>query len=121
MNNIGQLIATLFLDRDLTHREHLRTNSYAAHVALNAFYDGIVDAADKLAEAYQGRHGVIDDIPLLSNDIEGDIIDVLEAHLASIEDMRYEAVDKSDTPLQNIIDEAIGLYLSTLYKLKTLS
>lgn len=120
MESIGQLIATLFLDRDLAHREHLRTRSYAAHVALNGFYDTIVDMADKLAEAYQGRHGVIEDIPLMSNDVEGDIVDVLEMHLASIEDMRYDAIDKADTPLQNIIDEIVGVYLSALYKLKTL-
>ena len=38
-----------------------------------------------------------------------------------LEDCRYEAFDKSDTPLQNIIDEIVGLYLSTLYKLKFLA
>jgi hypothetical protein len=35
--------------------------------------------------------------------------------------MRYEVVDKSDTSLQNIIDEIVGQYLSTLYKLKFLA
>jgi len=35
--------------------------------------------------------------------------------------MRYEVVDKTDTPLQNIIDEIVNLYLSTLYKLRFLS
>jgi hypothetical protein len=35
--------------------------------------------------------------------------------------MRYKVVDKSDSPLQNIIDEIVGLYLSTLYKLKYLA
>jgi hypothetical protein len=29
--------------------------------------------------------------------------------------------DKSDTALQNIIDEIVGLYLTTLYKLKFLA
>ena len=28
---------------------------------------------------------------------------------------------KSDTPIQNIIDEIVGLYLSTLYKLRFLA
>lgn len=123
MNTIGQLIATLFLDRDLAHREHLRVTgpgSFAAHMALGSFYDDIIDVADKLAEAYQGRHGIINNIPLLSNDVDGDIIAVLEAHLENIEAMRYKAVDKTDTPLQNIIDECVGVYLSTLYKLKNL-
>jgi hypothetical protein len=35
--------------------------------------------------------------------------------------MRYDVVEKECTPLQNIIDEILGLYYSTLYKLKYLA
>ena len=35
--------------------------------------------------------------------------------------MRYNVCDKDDSALQNIIDEIVGLYLSTLYKLKFLA
>ncbi len=45
----GMLIATLLLARDITHREHLKTRSYAQHMALGDFYTGIVDLADSLA------------------------------------------------------------------------
>jgi hypothetical protein len=38
-----------------------------------------------------------------------------------IEKMRYEVCEKTDTPIQNIIDEIVGQYLSTLYKLKFLA
>ena len=38
-----------------------------------------------------------------------------------IMNMRYEVVDKECTPLQNIIDEILALYHSTLYKLKFLA
>jgi hypothetical protein len=41
--------------------------------------------------------------------------------LAEIEDARYDVCDKNETALQNIIDEIVGLYLSTLYKLKFLA
>jgi hypothetical protein len=41
--------------------------------------------------------------------------------MAEIEKCRYEMCDKTDTPIQNIIDEIIGLYLSTLYKLRFLA
>jgi hypothetical protein len=37
-----------------------------------------------------------------------------------IEDTRYKAVDKADTPIQNQIDTVVGLYLTTLYKLRNL-
>jgi hypothetical protein len=51
----------------------------------------------------------------------GNIIEFLEQSLKDIEGMRYEVCDKTDTTIQNIIDEIIALYLSTLYKLKFLA
>jgi hypothetical protein len=117
---IGRLIALLFLGREIAHREHLRTKSYAQHMALNAFYEGVVDKADSIAEAYQGRHGIIDSIPMLTETAGSDIVTTLEKQLAAIEKLRYTAVSKDDTAIQNLIDEAVELYLSTLYKLKNL-
>lgn len=117
---IGRLIALLFLGREIAHREHLRTKSYAQHMALSSFYEGIVDLADSIAEAYQGRHGIIESIPMLTETSGGDIVVMLEKQLAAIEKLRYTAVAKDDTAIQNLIDEAVALYLSTLYKLKNL-
>jgi hypothetical protein len=77
--------------------------------------------ADKFAEAYQGRHGLIGPISLMSAKKTGNIIEFLEDQVDEIEKCRYEVCDKSETALQNIIDEIVGLYLSTLYKLKFLS
>jgi nucleoside-diphosphate-sugar epimerase len=117
---IGRLIALLFLSREYAHRAHLKTTSYAQHVALGEFYPSIGDIADTLTEAYQGRYEIIQDIPMLEETDKGDPADVLSRHLDSIEKMRYTAVEKTDTPLQNIIDEAVAQYLSTLYKLRNL-
>jgi DNA-binding ferritin-like protein len=117
----ADFIGTLFLARDVTHSVHLNTRSYAKHVALNEFYDSIVDLADKFAEAYQGRHGLIGPITLMSAKKTTDVIEFLKDSLADIEDMRYKVCEKDDTPLQNIIDEIVGQYLSTLYKLKFLA
>lgn len=116
---MGRLIAILFLSREIAHREHLKTTSYAKHIALNEFYDGIIDIADSIAEAYQGKYGVIDTIPMLDAPAPEDIADVLEKQLALVERLRYTAVDKQQTAIQNLIDEAVALYLSTLYKLRT--
>jgi hypothetical protein len=115
---IGNLIATLFLSRDVAHREHLKTTSYAAHMALGDFYDEVVDLADSLAEAYQGRFGIIENIPYLSDTMQGDITDKLAAYLKVVEHIRYEAVGKEESALQNIVDEVVALFLSTLYKLR---
>ena len=117
----ADFVGTLFLARDVAHSVHLNTRSFAKHSALNEFYDGIVDLADKFAEAYQGRHGLIGPISLMSAKKTGNIIEFLEDQVDEIEKCRYEICDKSDTALQNIIDEIVGLYLSTLYKLKFLS
>lgn len=117
----ADFVGTLFLARDVAHSVHLNTRSFAKHSALNEFYDSIVDLADKFAEAYQGRHGLIGPITLMSAKKTSNIIDFLEDSLADIERMRYEVCKKDDTPLQNIIDEIVGQYLSTLYKLKFLA
>lgn len=117
----ADFVGTLFLARDVTHSVHLNTRSYAKHVALNEFYDNIVDLADKFAEAYQGRHELIGPITLMSAKKNSDVVVFLKDSLADIEEMRYKVCDKSDTPLQNIIDEIVGQYLSTLYKLRFLA
>lgn len=117
---MDKLIAILFLSRDLAHREHLRTQSYSQHKALQSFYEDVIDYADSLAELYQGRNGLLKDIPLMDDEPSEDIADTLESYMKMIEDMRFKAVDKADTPIQNKIDEVVGLYLSTLYKLRNL-
>lgn len=117
----AEFIGCLFLARDVAHSVHLNTRSFAKHSALNGFYDGLIDLADKFAEAYQGRHGLIGPIALHSAKKTANIVEFLEDSLAEIEKSRYTVCDRSDTALQNIIDEIVGLYLSVLYKLKFLA
>jgi hypothetical protein len=117
---IGQFIAVLFLARDLAHRAHLRTTgpgSFARHDALGDFYEGIIDLADSLAEAYQGCELVLIDIPLLDNEFPGEIKESLQAQLKWIKANRYKAVEREETHLQNIIDEIVALYDRTIFKL----
>jgi hypothetical protein len=49
------------------------------------------------------------------------IVEFLQGQLEEIEACRFEICDKTDTPLQNLIDGIIELYLSTLYKLRFLA
>jgi DNA-binding ferritin-like protein len=117
----ANFVGTLFLARDVAHSVHLNTRSFSKHMALNEFYDNIVDLADKFAEAYQGRHGLIGPITLKSAKKTTNILEFLEDSLEEVEKMRYEVCEKTDTPIQNIIDEIVGQYLSTLYKLRFLA
>jgi len=116
----ADFMGLLFLARDVAHSVHLNTRSYAKHVALNIFYDRIINAADDFAESYQGRHGLIGAITLQSAKKTTNIIEFLEDSLKQIEDARYDVVDKADMSLQQLIDNIIEIYLRTLYKLRFL-
>ena len=111
----------LFLARDVAHSVHLNTRSFSKHMALNTFYDSIIDHADAFAEAYQGRHGLIGPITLMSAKKTGNIIEFLEDQLKEIETARYDVCEKTDTSLQQLIDNIVELYLTTLYKLRFLA
>jgi len=117
----NDFVGMLFLARDVTHSVHLNTRSYAKHKALQGFYESIIDLADGFAEAYQGRHGLIGPISLMSAKKTGNVVEFLQDQLAEIEKCRYDVCEKDDTPLQNLIDGIIELYLSTLYKLRFLA
>lgn len=114
-------IFLLFLARDLSHREHLRTNSYAQHTALGSFYGGIIEKADAIAEAYQGKYGLIKDLQIAGFKGESPILATLEEHVKWIDENRNTFLSKNDTTLQNMVDDILALYLSTIYKLKFLN
>jgi hypothetical protein len=117
----ADFVGMLFLARDVAHSVHLNTRSFSKHMALNTFYDEIVDLADKFTEAYQGKYGLVGPITLMSAKKTSNIVEFLEDQLKEIHDVRYEVVEKECTALHNIIDEIEGLYMSTLYKLKYLA
>ena len=119
--NAADFVGTLFLGRDVAHSVHLNTRSFSKHMALNTFYDSVIDLADKFAEAYQGKYSLIGPISLQSAKKQGNIVEFLENQLDEIHSVRYKVVDKDCTAIQNIIDEIEGLYMSTLYKLKYLA
>jgi len=121
MYKAADFVGMLFLARDVTHSVHLNTRSFSKHTALNIFYDRIVGAADDFAEAYQGRHGLIGPITLMSANKTNNIIEFLQDQLAEIEACRYDVVPKTDSSLQQLIDNIVEIYLRTLYKLKFLA
>ncbi len=114
----AEIVSIAFLSREQAHREHLRTGSYAAHVALQEFYDAVVEKADAFAEVYQGTYGALGGVPYRAAE-KGKIDVVLENHLEGIEDAR-KAFGKSpcDRPLDNLLDDLSALYARALYKLR---
>jgi len=117
----ADFIGMLFLARDVTHSVHLSTRSYSKHKALQKFYEGIIPRADAFAEAYQGKHGLMGPIVFYSAKKTTNVIEFLQDQMEEIEKVRYDIFEKTDTPLQNLIDGIVEIYLSTLYKLKFLA
>ena len=113
-----ELAALLFVSREFAHRAHLQTPGFSEHKALEEFYTELTELTDKLVEVYQGRHGVIS-IPFCDAGIQPTTLETLKGHMAIIESVRMDAIGP-DTPIQNIVDEIVGVYLRTIYKLTRL-
>ena len=84
----ADFIGMLFLARDVAHSVHLNTRSYSKHKALGKFYDEVIDLADKFAEAYQGRHGLIGPISLMSAGKTSNILEFMQDQVDEIEKIR---------------------------------
>lgn len=118
---LGQFISTLFASRTQAHIFHLQTNSFAAHKALNEYYDGIIDLADSIAESVQGQYGIItgySNIDLLEGNDCNEVIKYFTALNMYVE--RARQTMPQDSYIQNQIDEVVALISSTIYKLKFL-
>jgi len=117
----ADFVGLLFLARDVAHSVHLNTSSFAVHKATQKFYEGLPELADSFAEAYQGRHGLMGPVSLMSADKNRDLVEFLEDQLERIAVGRFEFCDREESAVQNIIDEIVGHYLAALYRLKHLS
>ena len=118
---LGQFISTLFASRTQAHVFHLQTNSFAAHKALNEYYDEIIDLADGIAESVQGKYGIItgySNIDLLEGNDCNEVIKYFTALEMYVE--RARQTMPQDSYIQNQIDEVVTLIVSTIYKLKFL-
>lgn len=111
------LISACFEARTQAHVFHLQTTNYATHVALQAFYDGIVGLVDAYAESYQGVYGIISEYPTISFGCKEPIGCISELR-DIIDNIRTECGTRSE--LQNDIDSIVALCNCTLYKLTNL-
>ena len=116
------LICQLFTARDAAHELHLKTRSFAAHLALGDLYDGLIEMADGLAEAYQGKYGLIDmgKCTMLSSWDKTSPVAFIQQLAAWVEAGRA-AFNPADTNLLNDWDAVISLVYTTKYKLENLA
>jgi len=118
---IEQLISRVFQARDIAHRAHWKTKSYAQHVALGEFYDGVIGDIDALVECYQGQFGLVGtfgvSVPSIGNT---DFTQYLQGEADWIE-QNCDAIAKESVPVENLIASLLETYNVTLYKLNNLS
>jgi len=123
MNQMGLLIGTLMQSRNQAHIYHLQKTgpgSHAAHLALQAYYDGIVPLIDGLVESYQGKYGILTGYAMgASLREDGNFVAYFEALCMFVEKTRQSV--PQDSYIANQIDTVVELMNSTKYKLKFLS
>lgn len=99
------------------HIAHLQTKLYSAHKALDDLYSGILDIADRYAEASQGLTSSILTGYTSSPPFEGEILPHIKASLEKIYAHRASLDPQKEGFLIQIIDDLIELYSSSIYKL----
>lgn len=109
-------IAQSFAVRTAAHLLHLSTTSYAQHVALNSFYDGLVPLIDAYAETYQGEYGLIQSYPQIAPP-QDHALTLLSEYLDLVKEEQEE--DTSEA-LSNILAEIEQLTSTSIYKLRFL-
>jgi hypothetical protein len=117
---LEQLAARVFAARNITHRAHWAAKgagSYAEHIALGEFYDGVIDAIDSIIEVDQGMYGLIADFTV-EDSKPTDMAKYLRDEGAWIEANR--ANFSKCSAVLNLIDGLSAIYLRTSYKLTNL-
>ena len=121
-----KLISTLMASRDQAHIFHWQTSgpgSFAAHTALNAYYDAIPELTDILVESYQGKHGIVTGYTSAEEFSEYEKTTVVKYFkgLAMFVERAYAKLPQEDTYILNQMDNVKELIYSTIYKLENLS
>lgn len=94
--------------------------SHAAHLALEAYYDGVIEFIDDMVEVYQGQYELLEgyDIIDTSETRSKDRVEYFQGVAQYIKEKRNVALSAEDTHLQNVVDEVLALVYKTIYKLK---
>ena len=117
--SIAEFVGTLLHSATITHFMHLQTKSYAAHMALGAYYDEIVELVDGIAESIQGKYGIIEGYGPTFGIPSGTPLSYMESLMEYVDRVRDDM--PADSEIQNEIDAVATLINSTIYKLKFLS
>lgn len=119
----AKFFSKLFESREVAHIYHLQVKgddgSHASHLALQTYYEGVLDLIDDLIEAYQGQYDIVEGYENIDlKEVANDKIQYFIELGQFIKQTRYSAIPQDDAHLQAIVDEILILVYKTLYKLR---
>ena len=121
-NDVSKFISKLLESREMAQVYHWTVKgdmgSHAAHLALEAYYSGVIEFIDDIVEIYQGQYGLIEgyDIIDTTDSKSKDRLDYFKEAVEFVKSNRI-CIKAEDTHIHNIVDELIALQYKTIYKL----
>jgi hypothetical protein len=109
----SSVVSALLHSRSQAHIFHWRTRSFAAHKALQGYYEAIVPLTDDFVEGYQGRYKLI--AGYKSSTFNQNPMNARRYFIKLLKTINGCKI--KDTYLQNILDEMRQLVNQTLYLL----
>jgi DNA-binding ferritin-like protein len=123
-SDFDEMVSRLLHSQTQVHVFHLGakgSGSYAAHKALQGYYEGIDALVDGVIESFQGKYGLVTNYE--TYDMEK--FESVKKCISYFNDLNKMITVKrksvKDSYLQNQIDTVQELLFSTVYKLKFLS
>lgn len=118
MITIGEFFGTLQESILIQWRNHLKTNKYSVHMALDEFYKEMPEKIDALIEVYQSSFEIVTDYKNIIKEIDDP-----EKYLNELKTMIFTNKDifSGISSLDSLVDDIMNLIDSTLYKLRRLN
>ena len=120
--DVSKFISKLLESREMAQVYHWTVKgdmgSHAAHLALEAYYDGVIGFIDDIVEIYQGQYGLIEGYEVIDT-TDSKSKDRLDYFKETVDFVKSErtCIKSEDTHIHNIVDELIALQYKTIYKL----
>ena len=121
-DDVSKFISKLLESREMAQVYHWTVKgdmgSHAAHLALQTYYEEVIEFIDDIVEIYQGQYGLIEGYDIIDT-TDSKSKDRLDYFKEAVEFVKSErtCIKSEDTHIHNIIDELIALQYKTIYKL----
>ena len=121
-NDVSKFLSKLLESREMAQVYHWTVKgdmgSHAAHLALQTYYEEVIEFIDDIVEIYQGQYGLIEgyDVIDTTDSKSKDRLDYFKETVEFVKSGRT-CIKAEDTHIHNIIDALIALQYKTIYKL----